>query len=390
MKKKLLSILFISIMLLTLVISGCGKSTQTTTTTTTPSDSPADTIVLDTEALAAELNQFTTMSNYNIDADPIDVTSIMDGKKFYLIPANLAVPFDEQTCNNIIDICESMGITCDMYAADGTTDSWIAGIETGVNQSYDAILCFAGVNMDLVSSQIEYAESKGIPVIDLHFHDFADQPECGATYCLAAPYELAGRILALWAIQEVGAEGDIAIVTSRDLDASIAMEKGLESAFEDYAPTINRKYINVVLTDWATKIQSEMQNALLANPSTDYVIGIYDAMTTYITAAIDSVGVADSVKCNSYNGSPFALDLINQGKVDMILGEDLECMAYCLLDQCFRIMGGLEPLADENAPFYIWSTENVQDAIGENGMSGYGGYDQSYVAFYNELWGIKE
>ena len=226
--------------------------------------------------------------------------------------------------------------------------------------------------------------------MDLHFHDFADAETCEDTYCLPADYELAGRILALWAIYRCGGEGNVAIVTSQELDASLAMERGIESAFEEYAPDMGRNYLHVVVTDWATKIQTEVQNALLADPEIKYVINLYDVMTTYTIAAIEAVGKTGEVKVCAYNGTPFALDLIKEGLLDMDLGECLECMSYCLLDQMFRIAGGEEPLPDENPPFYIWTADNVDQALGEDGKAGWGGYDQSYLDYYRELWMLDE
>lgn len=386
MKKTFILVLVMMVVLSSFLV-GCGGSTNTSSDEAAGGEAAAS---LDTEALSAELAQYTTQGDYKLDADPIDVKSIMADKKLYVIPASVSTPFNAETCGTMLEICKDLGIKADWYSTNGTIDSWISAIETAVNQNYDIIGGFSGVIPDVLSSQIEYAESKDIPVVDLHFHDFADKEKCGDTYCLPAGYEEAGRILALWAIQSTGGKGDVAIVTSRELDASIAMEKGIESAFEQYAPDMGRTYLHVVVTDWATKIQTEVQSALIANPNIKYVIPIYDVMTTYTVAAVEAVGKTGEVKMCSYNGSPFALDLVKQGLVEMDLGESLDNMAYCLLDQMFRISGGMEPLPSENPPFYIWTKDNVDKAIGPDGKAGYGGYDQSYVDFYKELWMLDQ
>lgn len=378
--KKSLMLVLVFILVLNVFLVGCGGGAET------PSEEGVSAGIVNPEALATELEQYTVQGEYTLDADPIDVKSIMADKSVYVIPASVSTPFNAEACGTMLDICSDLGIKADWYSTNGTIDSWIAAIETAVNQNYSIIGGFSGVIPEVLSSQIEYAESKGIPHVDLHFHDFADADSCDATYCLPAGYEEAGRVLALWAIQSTGGEGDVAIVTSRELDASIAMEKGIESAFEEFAPDMGRDYIHVVVTDWATKIQTEVQSALLANPDIKYVIAIYDVMTTYVVPAIEAVGKTGEVKICTYNGSPHALDFVNQGLVEMDLGESLDNMAYCLLDQMFRISGGMDPLPSENPPFFMWTEDNVASAIGPDGKAGYGGYDQSYKEFYKELW----
>ncbi|MCR5665650.1 MAG: substrate-binding domain-containing protein [Eubacterium sp.] len=387
MKRKFLAMLTVGVLGIGMALTGCGSSEEEQTTSAEESGA-----ALDTAALEEELAQYFDLGeNYSVEgATEIDVKSTMAGKKLFILPANYAVQFDEVTCSAMKDICDNLGIESYIYTADGTVDSWVQGMETAVNQGYDAILAFSGVDMDLVSSQVEYAEENGIPVIDCHFHDFADQDSCTATYCLAADYEKFGRVIALRAIQSAGADGNYLIVTSQDLDASLAMEKGVESALSDYAPDAKYTYVNVNLADWATKMQTEVTNALNADPTIDYVISMYDSNSTYVTAAIEAVGATGTIKTSTYNGTPFALDLVNSGAVDADLGECLDLMAYCLLDQTFRILDGQEPLEDENAPLVLWTSDNVEATIGEDGTAGFGGYDTSYISYYEELWGVAE
>lgn len=408
MKKTIAIILALTLALGTL--AGCGAASTTTTTAPAASTSETSTApeastseettetatapeesALDVDALLAELEPYRSQSDYNIEgATPLDVRTLMKDKSVYVIPASVSTPFNAVTCQGMLDICTELGIKSDWYTTNGSIDSWIAAIETAVNQGYDVIGGFSGVIPDVLGSQIEYGESQGAVLCDLHFHDFADQDKCGYTYCFPADYKLAGYILALWAIYRCEGEGDVAIVTSNELDASLAMNKGIEEAFEKYAPEMGRTYLHVVVTDWATKIQTEVQNALLANPDIKYVIDLYDVMTTYTVAAIEAVGKTGEVKVCAYNGTPFALDLIKEGLVDMDLGECLECMSYCLLDQMFRALLTGEPLPAENPPFYIWTADNVDQAIGEDGKAGWGGYNQSYLQFYRDLWMLDE
>ncbi|MCD8390539.1 MAG: sugar ABC transporter substrate-binding protein, partial [Firmicutes bacterium] len=366
---------------LIMCFAGCGGQSGT-------SDGEAVTAAHSTEELSEELSKYMTETgSYSVEgAEAIDVLSIMKGKKIFILPGNYTVKFSQTTCDNIKSICDSIGVDAYIFATDGTSAKWVEGIETAINQKYDIILAFSGVTMEEISPQVDAAEAAGIPVVDVHFHDFEDADGCSATYCLPAGYEEFGRALALYAINSAGVDGDYLFLTSDDLMASKAMEKGINSAFEDYAPNAKTSKISVVCPDWSTKVQTEIQNALVADPNIDYIIACFDSTLLYVTAGIEGAGKTGEVKCNGYNGTPDVLDLVNKGSVDADLGECLELMAYCSLDQIFRILNGDEPLEDENPSMYFWDSANIENALDSSGTAGFGGYDDSYIEYYRKLW----
>lgn len=400
MKKKILAMLLTAVMAMGVCLTGCGDtSTATGETAATEEAAKTDETTTQTqgstvevsEELKTELSKYTEETvDYTVEgATTIDALSIMEGKKLFILPGNYTVKFSQTTCDNMKSICDELGIQADIFPTDGTTAKWVEGMEQAVNQKYDAILCFSGVTMEEIGPQVENAKSAGIPVLDLHFHDFADADQCTSSYCIPANYEGFGYALALYAISQNGADGNYLMVTSDDLTASLAMEKGMNSAFEKYAPNAKVTKKSVTCPDWSTKIQTEVQNALNADPSISYVISCFDSTLLYVTAGIEGAGRTGEVKCNGYNGTPDILDLVKSGSVDADLGECLELMAYGCLDQTFRILGGQEVLKDENPPMYFWTADNIDAAIGEDGKAGFGGYNDAYIAYYKGLWSVQ-
>ncbi len=143
----------------------------------------------------------------------------------------MAVPFQEQGVTNIMKVCELMGVDATLYSGDGSVDSWIQGVETAVNGNYAAIMVFSSVDMELITSQIEYAESKNIPVIDMHYHDLLDAAECPATYCLGAPYKQFGVVEALWAINSAGPDANFLVVSDDTQPPLRRMLEGQDEVF---------------------------------------------------------------------------------------------------------------------------------------------------------------
>lgn len=386
MRKKFMAMGMAVMMTVAACLSGCGSS-KTTEEAAVKTGEPVEV----SSELKDELKKYTEMTtDYSVEgATTIDAKNIMAGKKLFILPGNYTVKFSQTTCDNMKRICDELGITADIFPTDGTTAKWVEGMEQAVNQKYDAILCFSGVTMEEIGPQVENAKNAGIPVIDLHFHDFSDADSCSSSYCIPANYEEFGYALALYSISQGGTNSEYLMVTSDDLAASLSMEKGMKSAFEKYAPNAKIVKKSVTCPDWSTKIQAEVQNALNTNPNISYVISCFDSTLLYVTAGIEGAGRSGSVKCNGYNGTPDILDFVKSGSVDADLGECLELMAYGCLDQTFRIIGDQPVLRDENPPMYFWTSENIDAAIGEDGKAGFGGYDNSYIEYYKELWSVK-
>ena len=140
--------------------------------------------------------------------------------------------------------------------------------------------------------------------------------------------------------------------------------------------------------DWATKIQPTVQGKLQANPNINYVVPIYDSMSTFVTPAIAISGKRDTVKVATFNGTPFVLDLIRDGAVEMDIGENLDWIAHAMLDAEMRLLCGLEPIVDSKVPLRVFTAENIGE-VG-NPAKASAGYGDAYQEGYRSLWMMSE
>ena len=138
------------------------------------------------------------------------------------------------------------------------------------------------------------------------------------------------------------------------------------------------------IPDWASKIQPNVQSAVIADPGINYVIPIYDSMSQFVVPALTITGASDRVKIATFNGTPFVLDMIQKGQVEMDVGENLDWIAYGLLDAQMRLLCGLAPVKDPKIPFFIFDAANAATA-GTPAESSKG-YGDAYLAGYKALW----
>ena len=134
--------------------------------------------------------------------------------------------------------------------------------------------------------------------------------------------------------------------------------------------------INVGVTEWATKIQPSVQSALLAHPDVNFVVPIYDSMSQFVVPAVQLTGRRGTVRIATFNGTPFVLDYVRAGAVDMDVGESLDWIARATVDGYLRAQCGLPVPGDIGVPLYVFDAGNVKDA----GIPA--GYDQGYGSDY--------
>jgi ribose transport system substrate-binding protein len=144
--------------------------------------------------------------------------------------------------------------------------------------------------------------------------------------------------------------------------------------------------VNVPIPDWATKIQTEVQSALVKDPGVNYVIPFVDGMANFAASGITAAGKKDKVKISTFNGTPEMLKEVKKGDIiSADVGENLEWIGYAIVDQSMRIMGGLTPVKSEHVPVRVFDSSNIS----QTGSKFTGGWGNSYVGGYQKLWGLK-
>jgi ribose transport system substrate-binding protein len=148
------------------------------------------------------------------------------------------------------------------------------------------------------------------------------------------------------------------------------------------------QYINVPSSDWATRIQPDVQSAIVADPNINYVIPIYDPMTQFVVPAITATGKTGKIHVATFNGTPDALKMLASGTVvRMDIGENLEWLASANLDELFRAMLGSAPVANENTALRVFTQQTVSDT--GNPPQYNLGFGSAYTAGYDALWGVS-
>ena len=322
---------------------------------------------------------------------PIDPTTLR-GKRMFLIPL-VPNPFNQSIQETMQAIAQKAGMEFTIYPNQGKPSEWVQGMNTALTVKPDIIVLSTAPDPRTLQPQLEAAKAAGIPVLVTHFYDDSSPvpPACegcaaGVTALVTAPFNVAGKAAADWIIADSKANANVLLIGGADVLPSPATLDTISKEFAAECPSCKVTVKNIPVSDWNTKTQSEIQSALTADPSINYVYPLYDAMVAGAVPAIQTLGRVGKVKVVSYNGSPYALKLIQDGDiVAMNVGEDTVGIGYASMDQAFRILLG-QPTVAERTPIRIWDKTNVNEAgVPPEVGKGYGG---ALPTGFQKLWGL--
>ena len=334
-------------------------------------------------AAAADVAKYSGIPDFVPPGPPFDAQPCMQGKSIMTIPASSAIPFIKTIADHKDEIAKEIGFKHAQWENQGDPTQWIQGIEYAANNGFDLISLLAGADPRFFEPQVKAAQAKGVKVVTSHLTGLEIPAPAGVDANTAIDYKQAGKLMADWTIMKTGGKTNALILVSEEALSTDSLEAGLKEAFEK-CPNCTYEIVNVPIVDWATRIQPTVQGKLQANPGINYVIPIYDSMSTFVTPAIAIAGKRESVKIATFNGTPFVLDLIREGTVEMDIGENLDWIAHAMLDAEMRLLCGEKAIVDSKVPLRVFTADNIAE-VG-NPAEPSKGYGDAYQQGFRELW----
>lgn len=370
--------------------AGCGSTSSSSSSTASSAAGTTSTESAATSSYAGAASELAANRGVPIFTPPgpaFNARAKAGGKTLFVIPASSQVPFVSTIADNMKAIAGQVGVHYVVWQNQGQPSQWVQGMNTAISQGASAIVLLAGIDPASLEPQIQAAKAKGIPTIVAHLYDINQKPAPNLGGLINAPYNLAGRLIADQAIVGTKGKTDALVITINQVNSTVPMVAGIKAEFSKYCSGCKLSFTDVTVADVATKIQPNVQAALGSDPNINYVIALYDsAEAPFAEAAIRAAGRTGSVKISTFNGTPQILKEVKTGNIITVdVGENLNWVAYAIMDQSMRIMGGLPPVANEHLPLRVFDASNIAQA----GPSFTGGWGSAYIADYDKLWGLK-
>jgi ribose transport system substrate-binding protein len=340
----------------------------------------------DLAELQAKIDRYREVPKFKAPGPAFDARKAAQGKSLMNIPASSAIPFVQTIGEGIGRIAGDVGMRFVDWPNQGRPVQWVQGMNAAVDRKVNGINLLAGINPEALEPQIRAAKAAGITTIVSHLYDVGQTPAPNVE-TVDIHYKTAGELLADWVILKTEAKADVLVITINEVVSTKPMVEGIRGEFNRYCPDdCNLSFINVAIPDVATRIQPQVQSALVENPNIKYIIALYDsAEAPFAAAGVKAAGAGDRVKIVTFNGTPSVLKMVqDEDVVEMDIGENLDWISHGVMDQTMRIMGGLDPVEDPNIPLRIFDKENVDESgVPPKVNEGFG---DAYVSGYRELW----
>lgn len=337
---------------------------------------------LQTKVLA-DLEKYRSVPEFTPAGEPFDAKACMAGKSIISIPSSSSIPFLASINATMGRIAKDIGFKFQVWENQGQPTQWSQGLQFAITNKFSLVDLLGGTDPRVLGPQVNAARDAGAIVTASHMTGFEQDVPSGVSAAIPIDYKQAGRLLAEWTIAKTGGKTNAIVLVANEVMSTDSMMAGIEEVFAD-CPDCKYSVVNVPIPDWATKVQSNVQSAVIADPAINYIITIYDSMSQFVVPALTITGSTDRVKIATFNGTPFVLDMIRNGQVEMDIGENLDWIAYGLLDAQMRLLCGLEPVKDPKIPLMIFDAKNVESAgVPAESSKGYG---DAYLTGYKYLW----
>lgn len=338
----------------------------------------------DMDAIRASIEEHQKLPVFVAPGEAFDAKSCMKDKKLMVVPFSSAVEFTGAVATRMTEIAKEIGFQYDHYQTQGQPSQWIQGINQAITQGYDLIDVLMSDPRVLVP-QATQADQAGVKIVAAHASGF-DTPAPAPFQNVQIDYTRAGELMAQWAVFKTQGKANVLAIVAEDSFSANSLQNGIKSVMEK-CEDCKVQYLNVPVTDWATRMQSTVQSALLRDPSINYILPIYDGMAQFVVPAVELTQSGDRVKIATFNGSPYVLQLVQQGRVEMDIGESIDWVAHAIVDAEMRLLCGLPPVKDPKVPLYIFDASNAASAGTPPQIST--GYGDAYIAGYRKLWGLQ-
>jgi ribose transport system substrate-binding protein len=335
-----------------------------------------------------QLEPYKGKPKFEAPGPAFDAKSCMAGKSILSIPESSANPFTANIEKAMQGVAKKVGFKFTTWENQGQSSQWVQGMNTALNQKFDLIDLLAGSDPRVLLPQVQAAQAAKIQVIASHYNGVEQSAEVEkvATGDVPIDYKKAGALLVDWAVTSTKGKLNALVLVADGPLSTDSMVSGITEELT-HCDECKTKTLNYIGTDWATRITPGVQAALLADPTINYIIVIYDSMTQFVVPAITITGSQDRVKIAAFNGTPFVVGMVQSGQVEMDIGENLDWIAHSILDSEMRRLCGLPHPADPKIPFMMFTKDNAKDAGSPPKLSQ--GYGDAYEDGFNKLWQLQ-
>ncbi len=338
----------------------------------------------------AFISNYKNIPSFSSSSEGIEAKKISSGKTIDLILDNSSFTFSSLVAQQFKNAASSAGFESVICGeSDGTSTYYSSELESAIKQS-DVVLMYGDINKDDVATQIEIAQANGIRVLSAGSVGKGEKDHY-VDYTIPINYQLAGKLLADWAVFKNKGKVNALAINNSDSMLSSAIYKGFADEFQTYVTSGYCTVVSGSNLEVGNGLALKIKQAVEKDPNLNYVIVLDDSM---INDAIS--GVAQSGKklgIISTGGSLSAFEAAENGSLEMLVAQSYEWTAYAMVDYALRVLNKSELPQEQDVPVRVVTAESIKDDLNNNTYPDIGGFYEicfgaSFLTGYSGLWNL--
>jgi ribose transport system substrate-binding protein len=312
------------------------------------------------------------------------------GKTVFFDAALMNIDYTKAVTTATKEALSKAGVN--LIVADSQQDPTTATrqIQQAVARKVDAIVVQT-VSPKLLKDPLGRAKAAGIPVVMVNTSGprlpNAEETGLGIAANFTIDWARQGELQVAAALVEAGGPEKMAVIASPDLEVGRIGLEGVKKGFQEFCPSCEVEYKDVLLSQWTRNLPSLTQNTVV-DPNVKVLLPLWDSMTPFMLPSINAAGAANRVKIVTTAGNSTAMsNLADGGPIKVDIGNNQDYQGWALADQLLRVLTGNDPVADPKVPLTVFNTENIEGIdVTQPESTWYGSF--SFKDEFHQLWGL--
>ena len=334
--------------------------------------------------------QYKDIPEFTVKAKEIDATGISKNENVSLIPDNSNNVFTSLVVKQFKSAAKSAGFK-KIFAddSDGTPAAYNDALAKAVEKS-DIVVMYGDINKDSIANEIELTQANGVKVLSAGYVG-KDMKDHYVDYTIPIDYQLAGKLLADWAISKNKGKVNALAINNSDSTLSTSIYNGFADEFTKYVTsgycTVQSGSSIEVENGLATKIKQ----ALEKDPNLNYIIVLDETMINDAISAVDQLG--RNIKIIATGGGTSAFTSAENGKIEMLVAQSYEWTAYAMVDYALRVLDKSELPEQQSVPVRVITQDSIKSDLESTEYEDIDGFYEicfgaNFVTGYRSLWGL--
>lgn len=261
--------------------------------------------------------------------------------------------------DELIDEAEARGAEVSAANGDRDPNQQLQQVENFITQGVDAIIIHV-IDQTLAPEMSRQAREAGIPLIYVNRRPEDAALEGDLIVAVASPEPVAGELQARYVVEQIGEEGNVAILLgSLGSAPQIGRTQGAKDVFDEYPG------IEVIREQTADFQRAEavavVENWLNSGDQIDAIVANNDEMAIGAVLVLEEAGLKDEVVVTGVDATPDALQFIADGRLDMTVFQNAGAQGRGAVDAALRLINGEDVENFVEIPFEPVTQANYQD-----------------------------